>query len=139
MSKDNVEVVRRAVDAFNRRDLDGLMCDVDPDVEVDWSRSTGVEAGTYRGVAAARRFWGTFFDGFEQIVAVPEEYIEHLDYVIVPNTAHVRGRQGIEVEARSAAVVELRDGHIVLWRLFRAKAEALEAVGAGGGGAHGRR
>jgi hypothetical protein len=39
VSQENVEVVRRFIDAFNRRDLDAASRYFDPEVEVDWSRS----------------------------------------------------------------------------------------------------
>ncbi len=62
-------------------------------------------------------------------VSNPDELIECGEYVVVPNVTRMRGRDGIEVEARSASVVTLREGRIVAWRLFRDRAEALRAVG----------
>ena len=59
MSQENVELHRRLVDAFNRRDLDEAMRDTDPQVEVDWSRSRGFVAGIYRGQDASRGFWAS--------------------------------------------------------------------------------
>ena len=35
MSRENVEIVRRAIDAFNDGDLDAALRDVDPEVECD--------------------------------------------------------------------------------------------------------
>ena len=64
MSRENVEIVQRAIDAFNRRDLEGLARFADPELEMDWSRSRGVQAGTYRGVQDARGFWDEFLDIF---------------------------------------------------------------------------
>lgn len=75
MSQENVEVVKRAIDAFNRRDLDAAVRYTHPDVEVDWSRSQGVEAGIYRGREMTRRFWSTFLELFDRVVVVPEEFI----------------------------------------------------------------
>jgi ketosteroid isomerase-like protein len=49
--------------------------------------------------------------------------------VVVPNTAHVRGREGIEVIARSAFVFTVENGQITRLRLFQERAEALEAAG----------
>jgi hypothetical protein len=49
MSRENVEIVQQAIDAFNRRDLDAVERLYDPEVEMDWSRSRGVQAGIYRG------------------------------------------------------------------------------------------
>ena len=37
MSQENVEVVRRSTDAYNRRDLDGVLENWAPDAVVDWS------------------------------------------------------------------------------------------------------
>jgi ketosteroid isomerase-like protein len=100
-----------------------------PGTEVDWSRSPGVEAGIYRGAAATRRFWNTFFEVFDRVVTTPEEVIEHGDHVIVVDRSRMWGRDGIEVEARNAHVVTLRGGRIVRWVMYRSRADALKAVG----------
>ena len=48
MSQENVEIVKRGIDAFNRRDLDGLAELSTPDAE--WVTSMGaIEAETFRG------------------------------------------------------------------------------------------
>jgi hypothetical protein len=57
MSDENVEIVRRSIDAYNRRDLEALRLLDDPNVEVDWSVSRGVEAGVYQGIDAVQRFY----------------------------------------------------------------------------------
>ena len=129
MTQENVEVVRRAIDAFNERDLDAALRDLDPEVEVDWSRSRGVEAGVYRGYDACRSFWSTFIDTFDRFTIAADEFIDSGDHVVVPNRGHAWGRDGIEVAARSVALVTLRDGRIVGWTLYQEKAEALEAAG----------
>ena len=49
--------------------------------------------------------------------------------VVVPNTAHIRGRQGIEVTARSSFVFTVENGQITRFRMFQERAEALEAAG----------
>ena len=132
MPEENVEVVRRAIEAFNRRDLDAVVRASHPDIEVDWSQSRGVEAGIYRGRAATRSFWSTFLEVFDRIVVVPEEFIEHGDRVIVEDRTRMWGRDGIEVQARNVAVVTLRDGRILRWRMCRDRAEALKDVGLAG-------
>jgi len=129
MSQENVEVVRRAIEAFSSGDLDATIQMADPEIEVDWSKSSGVEAGVYRGLAQARHFWATFHDVFERIEVLPVEFIEHDEYVIVRDRSRLWGRDGIEVTVRTVAVATLRDGRIVAWRLCRDKDEALEAAG----------
>jgi ketosteroid isomerase-like protein len=45
------------------------------------------------------------------------------------NTAHMRGRDGIEVSARTALLFRIENGQITSLRLFDEEDEALEAVG----------
>jgi ketosteroid isomerase-like protein len=134
MSQENVEIARQAHEAFNRPDLGVFDLDAfyrlaDPDLVVDWSRSDGLEAGIYRGEAATRRFWNTFFEAFERVVVEPLEFIEHGESVVIPHHLHAWGRQGVEVDAHSTVVLTVRDGRIIEMRLYRQTAEALKAVG----------
>ena len=45
------------------------------------------------------------------------------------NTAHMRGREGVEVAARSTSVYTIENGLISRLQMFQERAEALEAVG----------
>jgi limonene-1,2-epoxide hydrolase len=45
MSQENVEIVRRAIEAFNREDFDAALQDAAPDMALDWSHSRGPNAG----------------------------------------------------------------------------------------------
>jgi ketosteroid isomerase-like protein len=129
VSQENVEIVRRAIDAFTERDLDAALRDLDADAVVDWSRSRGLEAGIYRGHTAIREFWKTFLDVFAEIEVSDVEFIASGDHVVAPNRMRARGRDGIEVDAHYVAVVRLRGGRIVEWQLFPDKQQALAAVG----------
>jgi ketosteroid isomerase-like protein len=129
MSQENVELVRRAFDAYNRRDRDTLQALHHPDIEVDWSASPGPESRIYRGQEQAADFYDDFLDMFERVHLVPERFIDAGDAVVVPNSAELRGRDGIQTVARSTWVYEVRGGRIVRVRFYRATADALEAVG----------
>jgi ketosteroid isomerase-like protein len=48
---------------------------------------------------------------------------------VVVNTAHMQGREGIEVIARSTFVYTIENGQITRLRMFQVRAEALEAAG----------
>jgi ketosteroid isomerase-like protein len=63
------------------------------------------------------------------MIVSPEEFIECGEHVVVPNRARMWGRDGIEVEARYAAVATLRNGRILTWRLYQERDQALKAVG----------
>ena len=130
MSQDeNVEIVRRAVEAFNRGDFAAALRDAPADATIDMSRSRGPDVGVYAGHDAIRNFWIGMTDGFEGHTMVADELVPHGDHVVVSITAHLTARGGIEVEAKSATVATLRDGHIVRWTMYQDRMEALKAVG----------
>jgi ketosteroid isomerase-like protein len=70
-----------------------------------------------------------FLDMFERVHLVPERFIDAGDAVVVPNSAELRGRDGIQTVARSTWVYEVRGGRIVRVRFYRKTADALEAAG----------
>jgi len=130
VSHQNVEIVKKSLDAFARRDIKALRALYHPDLELDWSRSLGWLAGVYRGFEAALRFYEGFFQAFEKTAIHPDRFIDTGEFVVVPNIAHQLGRDGIEVSARSTLVFELRDGKIIWICLYQETEEALGAVGA---------
>jgi ketosteroid isomerase-like protein len=107
-ARGQVEVVRRGIDAYNRRDLDALRDVLHPRVVVDWTASRWLGAGVYRGRSAVMRFYADYFSTFEQIVVEPERFIANGRSILVPNISRFRGRDGIEVVARSTLVFTLR-------------------------------
>jgi ketosteroid isomerase-like protein len=129
MSRENVEVVQRWIDAYNRRDLEAMGAESHPDIEVDWSASRGVDAGVYRGYEETGDFAQNWFDLFQQARLEPERFIESGDLVLVPNSAVMRGRDGIETVARSCLVYELRGDRVARLCLYQETREALEAAG----------
>jgi ketosteroid isomerase-like protein len=124
-----VEVVGRQIDAYNRRDFDALRAVFDPDVELDWSASRGVEAGVYRGIDAVLRWFTGYLNTFEEVNVEPERFIDAGDLVVVPNVARFRGRDGIEVLARSAFIYTVHAHKITRFCLYQETQQALQAVG----------
>ena len=129
MSQKNVEIVRRVINAWNRRDLQTLMAPYRSDAEVDWSRSEGPFKGVYRGHDGVQTFWDLLWSMFEKGHLETHEFRQMGSDVVVPNTAHFRGREGIEVSARTVLVFTLERGQITRLRLFPDLNEALEAAG----------
>jgi ketosteroid isomerase-like protein len=129
MSQENVETVRRSLEAWNRRDPITQLALWHSDAVIDWSRARGPLKGVYRGEderdAFREEFWSTFqYDHIET-----HDYIESGSEVVVPNTAHMHGRDGIEVTASATFVYTVENGQITRLRLFQERAEALEAAG----------
>jgi len=129
MSQENVEIVRASIDAYNRGDIDALRALNHPEVEVDWSASRGLEPRTHRGKDAVIGFFQDFFDSFERITLKPDRFIDAGDSVVVPHSAEMRGRHGVDTVARSALVFDVRGGRVARICLYQETAEALEAVG----------
>src|SRR5437763_11136276 len=85
MSQENVDMARRCINAFHRRDAEA-MCALDhPDVELDFSASVGVDAGVYKGIDAVLRFLESYFNAFEEIAVNPDCFIDAGASVVVPN------------------------------------------------------
>jgi ketosteroid isomerase-like protein len=128
MSQQNVEIVQRHIAAYNRRDFESLRELSDHEMEVDWSASRGLEAGVYRGLEEVLRFYQAFLNMFEQVDVQPNRFIKSGDSVIVPNTAYVRGRDGVETVARSTLIFEVRSRLVARICLYQEMHEALEAL-----------
>jgi ketosteroid isomerase-like protein len=130
MSQGNVEIVRRSTDAYSRGDLDGTLESWAPDAVLDWSRSRGLEAGVVRGRDEIRGYMQRFLETFNEVRI---EFVDLAEVqegiVIAENVAHVRGRDGIETQARSAWLITIQEGQQTSLTLYQTKAEALDAAG----------
>ena len=131
MSQENVELVRRSVDAFSRGDLDGVLEKYTPDAMFDWSNSRGFDAGVFRGHDEIRAFMERFREAFGDIrVELLGDPVEVEDgLVVAENVSYSRGRDGIVVQARSAWLITIRGGEQTSLTLYQTKQEALEAAG----------
>jgi len=131
MSEENVEIVLRGTEAYNRRDLDGFLKDWAPDAVLDWSRTRTFEARVYRGRDEIREFAEAFLAAWEEarieIVYGPVEVEEGL--LIAENVTYLRGREGIEVQARSAWLISIQGGVQTSLTVYQTRQEALAAVG----------
>ena len=85
--------------------------------------------GVYRGQGRLETFWDAFWSTFEDVQIEMHEFTEVGSEVVVPNTAHMRGHEGIEVIARSVFVFTVENEEITRFRMFQQRAEALEAAG----------
>jgi ketosteroid isomerase-like protein len=129
MSQENLEVVRRVFDLFDRGETEALLRYVDPAIETN----EGPElpgAGTYyghAGLATAYDHWTGQFDDYRMELT---ELIDAGHDVVAVTRHHGTGRaSGVAVEAIVAYVFTLDDGMIVRMQIFATKDQALEAAG----------
>jgi ketosteroid isomerase-like protein len=135
MSQENVEIVRRAYDAFNqwaahpeRQPLADTSL-LHPEVEFH-TYATSPEAGVYRGPDAVIEYNQRLFEQFESVRIEVQEVVPSGDRVMVISRQHAVPRGG--ETAMVVDVVEvwtIREGLLAVRQSFATSAEALEAVG----------
>ena len=139
MSQENVEVVRRATEAFGagtreteREDMLTKIAELwDPEIELDASEVPVLDiSGVYRGADAVRQVWREWLAAWE---TTPFDYelVDAGDRVVQLLDLQVRGRStGIDMPfGKFAFVYTVRDGLIVRQKLYMDQKEALKAVG----------
>jgi ketosteroid isomerase-like protein len=130
MSQENIQLVRAAIDAMNANDVDALIEMAAPSFEYDVSRAVGPFSGVY-SLDESARAWEEFAGAWEFVRYEADEFIESGEHVVTPFTNYLRGRDGIEVQARAAWVWTIRDGTVARLCFYQERQEALEAVGLG--------
>jgi ketosteroid isomerase-like protein len=129
MSQENVEIVRAWADAWNG-DFEGwLSSHGSPDIELDGSSMLGEWRGVYRGLDQALRAIPKFREPWKSVRIEIDEVIDAGEHVVVDTTGHLVGRDGIEVQVRSAWCFTFRDGVVIRVLYCNEFAEALEAAG----------
>ena len=130
MTEENVEIVCRSIQAYNDRDVEGMLEYFASDVVVDWSNSRGINAHVFRGHDELRAVVEDFYDAFDVLWIEHERPVEIEEGVVLAdNVAHFRGRDGVRVQARSAWLITVQDGKQTSLTLYQTKREALEAAG----------
>jgi len=131
MSEENVDVVRRMLQAFADGGLDAM-----PelwDADIDWRAAEGAidDVGEMHGPVAVRRYIQDWIDTFDDFGVVVEELRDAGDDQVL-GIQRLKGRaklSGTETDLRYAVVYTLRDGKVVRGREYLNVEDALDAVG----------
>ena len=125
MSQENVELVRRSIDAYQRGEWEEATAYLAPDVLWEVGQELPV-----RGPVAVREMWARWNDEWERLDMIDEEIIDAGDKVFVAMHYHGRGRlSGVAVEQWVFEVHTFRDGRCISKVDFETRAQALEAAG----------
>jgi ketosteroid isomerase-like protein len=129
MSQENVEIVKRLMDAFNERDLDTFVEITTPDFE--WTTSmTAVEGEIFRGREGIETYFGRMRDAWDEFRALASEFRDLGDRVLWLGRLEGRGRgSGVPVTAPLDILFDFRDHEISRIRSFLDHAKALRAAG----------
>lgn len=128
MSQQNVEVARRALEAFNRRDFDALVELITPDIEWYPAMPGAVKDG-YVGRLGVEAYLGEVRNTWKDYRARSSVFSEVPGGVLVLGRAEGRGRDsGVEVDSPLGMVIEFRDGRISRVRSYLDHDEASHAA-----------
>jgi ketosteroid isomerase-like protein len=129
MSREHVELVHRAVAAWNTRDIDRWLELTAPDVEVVFPQDVP-EPGPFHGRDELRAWAEGFMTAWDDFEAEVRQAIPVGEQVVVELHQRGHGREtGIEMEQTDWHVFSVRDGRIVRWRAYWTREGALEAAG----------
>jgi len=131
VSAEDVEIVRRSVDAFRERDADAVSELFDENAGFRSAIVGGIEGGTYRGYADIQRYFSDMDEAFDDWHTEDERYFEPAEGRVVL-VYRIRGRgkgSGVPIDQPVGIVFTLRDGKVVLADVYLDPQEALAAAG----------
>jgi SnoaL-like domain len=143
MSDDHLTALRGLYASFNRRDLDGVMQVIDPNIEVVETEDLAYAAALlrvlgprfmilhagYRGIDELLGLLRSIWELAEWFEIEPFEFIQMHDLVVVPMILRAKARDdGREGEAEIAHLWTMRSGHAVRLQLFPRRGDAVAAA-----------
>jgi ketosteroid isomerase-like protein len=136
MSKQNVELVRRLLEMFARREHEAVFAFYDPDIEWDATniRAFGLDdlAAVYHGHEGVRTYWRRWLQAWKDLEFDVEKVLDAGDEVValIRNQRQWGRHSGIPVELPPYGLIfTIRAGKVVRWRNFADQEAALEAAG----------
>ena len=131
MARDKVDVAKRVVDAYNRRDVDGLFAELaTPDFEWYPGIVRALDGGGYRGREGVDRFAADTSENWAELQIIAEEFRDLRNRVLVLGRIKGRGKgSGAPVDAPQAMILDFRGDRIWRSRVYLDRAEGLRAAG----------
>jgi ketosteroid isomerase-like protein len=130
MSEENVEIVRRVIEAWNQRDEDLAVSYMGPDVEWAPAGPAAVERTVYRGREECSRGFAAVWDTWDEFHFEETEIRDLGGSVLWLGHVRMRGKTShVELAQEFANYIELKGRKIVRVRAFFSWHEGLEAAG----------
>jgi ketosteroid isomerase-like protein len=126
---EDIETLRAEYELLNRNDWEGAFASA----PADFALKTPAESGPYGGAATsregARRVYGEFFAGFDEVEFEAEEFFDHDGWVLVHIVMRARPPgASATIERRGADLWTMQDGRPVRLDIFTDREEAEKAV-----------
>ena len=130
MSEQNVELHRRAVEAFHARNVDAFIACIDPSVEYH-SAITVPGGAVYRGHEGIRKYFADFKDAWgDEFHVEPEAYFDLGEQTLMFYLVRGRGQKsGADVAMPGAQVCAWREGLMVYGKAYVRREDALRDLG----------
>ena len=145
MSEENVDLVRRLLEMFAKREHEAVFAFYAPDIEWDataWesigAASADVGGGiaglaaVYRGHEGVRTYWRRWLEAWKDLEFEAEDVLDAGDEVValIRNQRQWGRHSGIATEIPPYGLVfSLREGKVTRWRAYSDQKSALEAAG----------
>jgi ketosteroid isomerase-like protein len=132
MSEENVEATRRFIDAYNRRDFEAMMADLDPEVEWRSGILIGMagEAAVFHGFEGIREALRDVYGALGETHIECSEIRDLGDRVVMLGRFQFRGSEsGAQSESPWGAVADFEDGKAIRIRGYFSIEEVLDAAG----------
>ena len=131
MARDKLELAKRAVDVYNRRDIDTFFAEIaTPDIEWWPALTRAYGSSCYQGREGVENFLVDTRENWEELHSVAEGFRDLGDCVLVEGRMYGRGKgSGARVDAPVWNILDFRRGRIWRSRVYFDRAEALGAAG----------
>src|SRR6266508_4602673 len=132
MSQENVEAFERAIEAYNRRDVEALLDELD--TEVEWRPVLPVVLGgdetVYRGHDGARQLLRDLDEVLAERHLAFSEIRDVGDHVVATGSLRIRGKSsGARTESPFTWMAEFKNGRAIQIQTYLDPDEALEPLG----------
>src|SRR5438445_8239767 len=130
MSRENLEVVRHLIEAWNQRDGDLAGTYLDSDVEWAPAGPAAVERTVYRGRDECARGFAAVWETWDEFHFTETEVRDLGDSILWLGHVQMRGKSShVELDQEFAHHVVLFGGKVVRTHAFLSWREAIEAAG----------
>ena len=130
MSAENVANAKRAIEGYNRLDVDAFVDHATADFEWIPAMPGLVEGHSYVGRRGVEEYFREIRDTWEELCIVDAEYRDLGDRILVLGRVEGSGRgSGIYVRSPLAVIIELRGDRAWRSRSYLDHDEALRAAG----------
>ena len=130
MSQTNVELLRKGIDAWNRRDVDLWLEYAAPEIEWMPAGPAAVERAVYRGYEQVASGFASVWETWDRFEFEESEIRDLGDSVLWLGHVKMRGSASqVELDQEFAVHGLVRDGKFIRVLTFLSWQEALEVVG----------